>query len=76
MNGFAFILMVWLQGALAPQTDISVWISGEQENCENLARQFETIYKVGKPHPVFGGMVTGLESFCLHAPKPPDGEPT
>lgn len=76
MNGWAFILLVWLQGASVPQFDVSLWFDGDLTECQEAKEAFKPVYKVGAPHPLFKVTVTGFKMFCLRLPRPVEEEAT
>lgn len=75
MTGWAFILLVWLQGAPGPVQDASIY-SHTRAECEANVKLAHERYEIGAPHPVLGIPVRGIHAECLEIEKPPEGERT
>lgn len=76
MTGWAFILLVWLEGLPQPVQDASLYIKGDLPECQEHEANVRDLYEVGAAHPVYGVKIVGWRTWCLRMPKPAEGEET
>ena len=73
MTGFAFIVLVFLQGMPAPVADITLmrFVDTHEECAANQVTADEFL-TVGEPHPIIGHPpIAHYKTFCLEMWKPP-----